>query len=201
MICPSKICKSEIPDDSLYCDQCGIKILRCQKCDSIGLGKFCGKCGGAMAFNPPGAHKLLATEEKTVEAMPNDDTVASAEAPVPSKVQPFQPQSSGTQIISLDTAGTSLELCHNDGWSLAVKDGNILGRTTGEFVSRLGAFPVISFRHAQISFKAGKWYITDLHSTNRSYINNECLAPDSPTEINNGDILTLANVSFIARIS
>jgi len=51
MICPNKICKQEIPDDSLYCDQCGLKILRCSKCGAPGIGKHCGKCGGALVFS------------------------------------------------------------------------------------------------------------------------------------------------------
>ena len=50
MICPSKLCKAEILDDSLYCDQCGIKILKCSKCSAVGISKFCGKCGGMMSF-------------------------------------------------------------------------------------------------------------------------------------------------------
>lgn len=50
MICPSKICKAEIPDDSRYCKTCGIQILRCSKCNSVGLTKFCSKCGAEMVF-------------------------------------------------------------------------------------------------------------------------------------------------------
>ena len=48
MICPSKICKKEIPDDSNFCDQCGVRLYECAVCSRIALGKFCGKCGGKM---------------------------------------------------------------------------------------------------------------------------------------------------------
>ena len=48
MICPSKSCHAEIPDDSCFCDMCGIQLLKCSKCGKIALGKFCGKCGGKM---------------------------------------------------------------------------------------------------------------------------------------------------------
>ena len=50
MICPSKDCKSEIPDNSRYCDHCGIQIKKCENCKRVALGKFCGKCGGKMVF-------------------------------------------------------------------------------------------------------------------------------------------------------
>jgi hypothetical protein len=29
MICPAKVCLSEIEEDSIYCDQCGIELLIC----------------------------------------------------------------------------------------------------------------------------------------------------------------------------
>lgn len=48
MICPVPSCKAEIPDDSFFCDQCGIQLKRCTKCFSVGYGKFCGKCGAPM---------------------------------------------------------------------------------------------------------------------------------------------------------
>ncbi|MBP5447783.1 MAG: zinc ribbon domain-containing protein [Treponema sp.] len=49
MICPSKNCQKEIPDDSFFCDQCGIRLLKCSVCGKLAArGNFCGKCGGKM---------------------------------------------------------------------------------------------------------------------------------------------------------
>lgn len=187
MICPSKICKNEIPEDSLYCDQCGIKLLRCQKCNSVGISKFCGKCGGCMIFSNNQFNQITDSIPEVTETK-NTNVFSKP-----------QEQFVGTQIIQLDSSIPSLELCHNDGWTIEPKAGNVLGRTTGEFVSKLGCFPVISSRHAQVSFNDGKWFITDLHSTNKTYINNNCLVPDNPTEIKNNDVLILANVPFVVR--
>lgn len=43
MQCP--FCKSNIDDDSLYCDQCGKEILICPKCNKPGKGKMCTRDG------------------------------------------------------------------------------------------------------------------------------------------------------------
>ncbi|MCI7565963.1 MAG: FHA domain-containing protein [Treponema sp.] len=191
MICPSKICKCEIPDDSLFCDQCGIRILKCEKCGAIGISKFCGKCGGHMVFQE-------ASETVPEQRKPEQSTPVP---PVPS-VQPVPPvQPAGTVIIDVNPAiAPVLELHNNDGWSITPKHGNILGRTTGEFAAELGKYPVISSRHAQITLKDKNWYITDLNATNKSYLNNVQIQPDVPTKLNNNDVLVLANVTFVVVI-
>lgn len=189
MICPSKLCKAEILDDSLYCDQCGIKILKCSKCGAIGISKFCGKCGGMMSFTGDFSESL-----KPMQTNPNPQIATTA-----AQNQVLQPAAAGTQVIQLEPKEKTLQLCNTNGIILNVKDGSILGRTTGEFVQQLGTIPVISSRHAQISKKDGKWFITDLHSTNKTYVNNVQLTPDVPTEIKENDVIILANVSFVAR--
>lgn len=197
MICPEKSCNAEIPDDSFYCDQCGIKILRCQKCNSVGTRNFCSKCGGVMIFTSEdniqilGASPSVTDEKKSVynQKIQRNNSIQN-------EISPSKP----TQIISLNLGVPSLELCNtSDGWKLIAKDGNILGRETGEFVSLLCKIPVISGRHAQVLFKDNKWYITDLHSTNGTFINSKRLSSDTPTEIKDGDLLVLANVSFVAK--
>lgn len=189
MICPSKLCKAEILDDSLYCDQCGIKILKCSKCGAVGISKFCGKCGGMMSFTGDFSESL-----KPMQTNPNPQIATTA-----AQNQVLQPAAAGTQVIQLEPKEKTLQLCNANGIILNVKDGSIIGRTTGEFVQQLGTIPVISSRHAQISKKDGKWFITDLHSTNKTYVNNVQLTPDVPTEIKENDVIILANVSFVAR--
>lgn len=186
MICPSKLCKAEIPEDSCYCDQCGIKILKCIKCGAMGISKFCGKCGGAMIFSG---------ESKPVSL----DSISQNAAPVVTP-QPVQPVAGGTQIVQLEPQEKQLQLCNANGIILNVKDGSLLGRAAGDFVQQLGTIPVISSRHAQISKREGKWFITDLHSTNKTYVNNVQLTPDVPVEIKENDVVILANVSFVAMV-
>ncbi len=49
MICPK--CLSEIPNDSSYCDQCGVEILICPSCGKFGIGEFCELDNSKMAVN------------------------------------------------------------------------------------------------------------------------------------------------------
>lgn len=203
MNCPSKLCKAEIPEDSLYCDQCGIKILKCSKCGAIGISKFCGKCGGMMTFTEDSSSVSNQTVAESSKPMQNIQPIQSH----PVQTNPnsqiattiSQSAAAGTQVIQLEPQEKSLQLCNTNGIILNVKDGSILGRATGDFVQQLGTIPVISSRHAQISKKEGKWFITDLHSTNKTYVNNAQLTPDVPTEIKENDVIILANVSFVAR--
>jgi len=163
MNCPNKICKREIPDDSCFCDQCGVHLLRCDKCGFIGTGKFCGNCGGSMsAVQPP---------------------ASSSSAP--------------TVIVSLPAE--KIFLCNLEDWNLEIADGNILGRTNGPHAAMLGKFPVISSTHAKITCNNNEWFITDLNSTNKTYVNGAKLEPNVPVKIKQNDVVMLANVTFTVR--
>jgi hypothetical protein len=191
MICPNKICRQEIPDDSAFCDQCGARLLRCTQCGNVGTSKFCGKCGGSMAAlespSPP------VTLSPPVSAPPEQPS-APPVSPAPPVSAPPDQSSSATIVVELP--GETLFICHPDGWRLEVRDGDILGRTTGQHAPRLGAFPVISGRHAQIARQGAEWRIADLGSTNKTYVNGTKLEPNRPVQIKKNDVLILANIMF-----
>jgi hypothetical protein len=183
VICPNKICRQEIPEDSIFCDQCGVQLLRCTKCGNTGTGKFCGKCGGGMAIQ----------EAPPVNAPPPPVPATPAPA-APPPVTPAPEAPAATVIVRLPSE--AVFLCHPDGWKLEIKDGDILGRTGGPHSARLGLFPVISSNHARVTRQGGGWLITDLKSTNKTYVNGAKLEPDIPVTIKNNDVVVLANVTF-----
>jgi hypothetical protein len=164
MNCPNKICKQEIPDDSCFCDQCGVHLLCCDKCGFIGTGKFCGSCGGSM-----------------------------------SAIQPSASLSAATTAVSLPAE--KIFLCHLDGWNMEITDDDILGRTNGPHSTSLGKFPVVSSNHAKVTRANSEWFITDLNSTNKTYVNGAKLDPNVPVKIKQNDVVMLANVTFTVRLT
>jgi len=193
MNCPNKICKQEIPDDSCFCDQCGVHLLRCDKCGFIGTGKFCGSCGGSMsAIQPP----TSPFSSKPVNETP---TAPPPSATSPSVPSPSVASSAATVVVSLPAE--KIFLCHPDGWNMEIADGNILGRTNGPHSGALGKFPVISSNHAKVTRINNEWFITDLNSTNKTYVNGAKLEPNVPVKIKQNDVVMLANVTFTVRLT
>jgi len=186
MNCPNKICKQEIPDDSCFCDQCGIQLLHCDKCGFVGTGKFCGNCGGSMSAIQPQTVQSggQQTSQPSLSSTPNNKT-QDAHSPA------------ATVIVSLPA--DKIFLCSTEGWNMEIKNGNILGRTTGQYADVLGKFPVISSTHAKITLEKNEWFITDLNSTNKTYVNGVKLEPNIPVKIKQDDVVILANVTFTVR--
>ena len=54
----------------------------------------------------------------------------------------------------------------------------------------------ISRVHCKVTFKDGLYYITDLNSTNGTFVNAKRVLPDQPAVLNNGDIVRLADLGF-----
>jgi hypothetical protein len=188
MNCPNKICKQEIPDDSCFCDQCGVQLLRCGKCGFTGASKFCGKCGGAMSAIQPDA------------VQPSGERPSAASPPSkPVNETPSASTPAATVIVSLPA--DKIFLCHLDGWNMEIADNDILGRTNGPHAVLLGRFPVISSTHAKVTRANNEWFITDLNSTNKTYVNSVKLEPNVPAKIKQDDIVILANVTFTVRFA
>jgi hypothetical protein len=201
MICPNKICNQEIPDDSCFCDQCGVPLMRCDKCGFIGANKFCVKCGGSMSAIQPPAAQTSASQEPAAPAPAAQSSAKTPSLPpapsTPVSEKPVVPSPGATVIVSLPAE--KVFLCHPEGWNIETADGDILGRTNGPHASALGKFPVISSNHAKVTRRNGEWFITDLNSTNKTYINGVKLEPDVPVKIKQDDVVLLANVTFTVR--
>lgn len=58
----------------------------------------------------------------------------------------------------------------------------------------------ISHSHADIISRGDKYFVFDLRSKNKSYINNRVLPAEHEVEIFNGDILKLANEEFLFQV-
>ncbi|MCE9530146.1 MAG: SpoIIE family protein phosphatase [Planctomycetes bacterium] len=57
----------------------------------------------------------------------------------------------------------------------------------------------VSREHAQIEFMQGQYFITDLESRNKTFINNKVLSPRIPTALNDGDGVKICDFLFCFR--
>ena len=58
----------------------------------------------------------------------------------------------------------------------------------------------MSRSHADIISRNGRYFVFDLRSKNKSYINNRVLPTEQEVEIFNGDVLKLANEDFLFQV-
>jgi pSer/pThr/pTyr-binding forkhead associated (FHA) protein len=76
-------------------------------------------------------------------------------------------------------------------------NGAVIGRRKGPYTQFFEQHAYVSGVHAQLKYKAGSgWMITDKHSSNGTKVNQRPLQPDVDMALNNGDILTIANINL-----
>jgi len=169
-------CKDNIPDDSFYCDQCGSEILICSACGIAGSGKRCIHDGKPL--------------------VPAKDISSSSERQSDSTEKEIPQNNEGktrlhSQIKELLLESSSLDIKE------VIKSETIIGRAEGPCKSFFSGYGNISRRHLKFSIESnGIWKVTDLGSTNGTKINENSLEPNKPYTINDGETLTIADLSF-----
>ena len=133
------------------------------------------------------------------------------------KVVTFSPESTDTSILSGGNDGSTTVLGGaTTGSSNTAYYGNLLRRKNGEnhiidkphYTIGKDSLHVelcikdnsaISRQHAVIEAKEGRMYITDLGSTNGTFLNGVRIAGGEPKEISYGDTITIADEEFSYR--
>jgi pSer/pThr/pTyr-binding forkhead associated (FHA) protein len=90
----------------------------------------------------------------------------------------------------IDTAGTKGEF-------FVTKEEVQIGRREGGIIIK---DPYCSGRHATLTFEDEEWHITDLGSTNGTFVNGEKIEPDQKVAIKDGDEITLGQSKFVFKI-
>ena len=80
------------------------------------------------------------------------------------------------------------------GWRLALQQGQF-GRRGGIW-PELSSCQFVSGNHGTITAVPGGWMITDMGSTNGTYINGVRLTPGTPATITIGSKITIATIEF-----
>ena len=178
IICPT--CKEEIDNDSHYCDQCGQALLYCNQCGRVGIGRRCTYCGGLM-ISPDRQDQQSVAVGASVSGFTTYGSIRQSVS------RPGSPES----MPVLTLANDSLNI------RIVAMNGAIIGRRKGPYTQFFEEQAYVSGVHAQLKYNPGTgWCVTDKHSSNGTRLNQRQMQPDVDMTLNNGDILTIANVNL-----
>ena len=188
IICPT--CKEEIDNDSYFCDQCGQALLFCNQCGHVGIGRRCTRCGGLMV-SPDEKKKNSHVQPGLSESLQANMSVTASAVTGGVAVPLVQQRSSVSGVPVLTLANDSLNI------RIVGINGAVIGRRKGPYTQFFEQHAYVSGVHAQLKYKAGSgWMVTDKHSSNGTKVNQRPLQPDVDMALNNGDILTIANINL-----
>ncbi len=97
----------------------------------------------------------------------------------------------------------------NLGLTLDISSGDILGRTTGPYASKLSGFPGISGKHLVFNYDmVDGWSFRDIgssngtkyHKTNKDWQNIAITNVNIPVPVENRSYILIANVEFVVQI-
>ena len=80
---------------------------------------------------------------------------------------------------------------------IVAMNGAIIGRRKGPYIQFFEQHSYVSGVHAQLKYKSDSgWCVIDKHSSNGTRVNQRPIQPDVEMTLNNGDILTIANINL-----
>lgn len=225
--CPK--CKCDIESDSYYCDQCGAELYICPQCKTFGKGKRCTQCGtelvraseyaGGAATQPaqpapqPAAPVAAPTPQATTSPQPQPappqpaPQATSVPQPVTPTPQPTAQPAADKTIrpgAPMQPAAPQLQPGHIVCYApqhirLGLASGVIIGRR-GHYPTVFGVYPDVSGNHARLDETAAGWTVTDLGSTNGTYLNGQMLQPNVPYPMHVGDTIRFSTLDFKVEV-
>jgi len=217
--CPK--CKCDIESDSYFCDQCGTELYICPSCQVFGRGRRCTQCGAELikasefkgtpnpqpqAPQAPQAPQQPQAPQAPQQPQPQVAPQQPQVAPQQPQVAPQQPQapqapSGGADKTVRPGAPSSFGIqpghlvCPLYGIRLGLAAGVIIGRR-GHYPSVFGVFGDVSGQHARIDQKGAEWTVTDIGSTNGTFINGQQIPVNVPQPIHVGDKIRFSTIEF-----
>ena len=172
--CPD--CRAKIPDDSAFCDQCGVELYWCPECKRPKLrrGHDCPLCGSDLV---PG-RQYLVSQQSSNQAIKQSSNQAIKQ--------------SSNQAIR-QSSNQALSLVGN-GWTLPLREGQF-GRTSGIY-PEFASCKYISGNHGKFILSASGWLVVDNGSTNGISVNGTELTPGVAVPLHVGDKLIIATIEF-----
>lgn len=206
--CPK--CKCDIESDSYFCDQCGTELYICPSCQVFGRGRRCTQCGAelikASEFKgTPNPQPQAPQQAPQPQPAPQATQTPQPQQPQP-QVAPQQPQApqapiGGAEKTVRPGAPSSFGLqpghlvCPMYGIRLGLAAGVIIGRR-GHYPSVFGVFGDVSGQHARIDQVGAEWTVTDIGSTNGTFLNGQQIPVNVAQPIHIGDKIRFSTIEF-----
>lgn len=177
--CPS--CGELIPDDSKYCDQCGVELLECVNCGALGTENFCSECGKPMISKGKSGNKSENKPHVTVKPQKEEEILIDI----------------GNTTIGGRNAVKNLILKARKGnFILRPENEAIIGRSNSPYEHLLSDCNLISRKHGKFLKQGRDWYIVDFGSTNGTLVNDVELQPNVPMKFQAGDVIDIGTYIF-----
>lgn len=198
---PCPFCNTLIPEECIYCDNCGEKLRKCTSCGAFAKSKRCTRCG-----KPTEEVSTKPTQSNVQSAAPSTPPTPLDTTPAATIVSPISPNisasSSSTSTLRPNSninanaerkpdhlvclsAPLRLGLCHDA----------IIGRR-GSYGNVFQNFLSISGLHAKLIDTGNGWQIEDIGSSYGTFLNGTPLEKNRPTPIRVGDIIRFADIDF-----
>jgi len=200
-------CQSQVEDDSFFCDQCGKEIMICMECGRTGQGKCCDEDGSDLVSAQVKASAENKSVSQQTDNLQNNPVIQTKDQDVSPQPSTLNPQPS---TLNPHPPAPGLKLVNaNLGLTLDIASGEIIGRNTGPYSSKLAGFPGISGKHLVFSYDANSgWTFKDLGSSNgtkynknnKDWQNTAITAINASIPVENKSYILIANVEFIIQI-
>lgn len=165
-----------------------MNFKKCKACGQlVPEGNYCDQCGVLFAA-------------VAAQTTADDKPVAPVEPPTPVTSYPPPPPADDEKPItdSGSFVATVIRLNQIKGGNarLILEPDTVIGRAQGPYAGQLASMRYISSRHARVTHDSQGWWITDLGSTNGTYVNDDRLEVNIPHQFGPGDIVDLGTMIF-----
>ena len=189
VLCPK--CSTNIEGGSAFCPNCGTRLLREKKYQRSIYDPMSEEHREDVNVQPRktmdyesisnGTQGLSNAEPERLASIVGE--LGSGTTVLNSQHQTNAPR----QAVLIDSMGRRINI---------TKAYFVVGKSGGAADYRIAGNSAISRRHMAIIRKNDQFFIEDLHSTNKTFLNDKVLAPEVEMPIQSGDVVKLANVKM-----